>query len=210
MKNKNKLITISLISLIFGILIIIIALIINNKTRLEIEFSNLVTTDNSFKIDYKNISNQNIKNKKIILFLENNNKKLIMNVIIDIENLKPNETKTYEYTQDSNFKEIPKYYYYKDYDSKIVIIENINLDTKISNILKENAKVVIENKYQLDSFTNTKLTVVDIEKKLNKEISIFHDKKYGCSLTDSYVLITKNNNIYYYETYIECDIFKKE
>lgn len=211
MKNKKILTIISLVCFLLGVVIIVFALTKkNSNTRLEIEFSNLVTTDNTFTIDYKNISNKDIENKKIILFLENNDKKLIMTVEVDIDSLKINETKTYEYNQDSPFKEIPKYYYYKDYDSKIEIIENINLDTKLTNILKENAKIVTENKYQLDTFTDAKLTVVDLEKELNKEITIFHDKSYGCSLTNSYVLVTKQNNNYNYETYIECNIFKEE
>lgn len=211
MKNKKILTIISLICFLLGVVIIVFALTKkDSNTRLEIEFSNLVTTDNTFTIDYKNISNKDIENKKIILFLENNDKKLIMTVEVDIDSLKINETKTYEYSQDSPFKEIPKYYYYKDYDSKIEIIENINLDTKLTNILKENAKIVTENKFQLDTFTDTKLTVVDLERELNKEITIFHDKSYGCSLTNSYVLVTKQNNNYNYETYIECDIFKEE
>lgn len=212
MKNKKILLIISIICLIIGIAIILVALNMNNNsnTKLKINFSNLVTTDNSLTIDCKNISNEVIKNKKIILFLENDKSKVIMTLVIDIDSLNIGETKTYEYEQASPFKEIPKKYYYKDYDSKIEMVENINLDAKLTNLLKENATLVVEKKYQLETFTDTKLTVLDIEKELNKEISVFHNKNYGCSLDNSYVLITKKNNNFNYETYIECKIFFEE
>lgn len=211
MKNKKILTIISLICFLLGIAIIIVVLTKKvGNAGLEIKLSNLATTDSSLKIDYTNISNNIIKDKKIILFFENENKELIMTTILQIDNLSVNETKTYEYSQSSNFKEIPKFYYYKEYDSKIEMIENINLDTEISNILSENAKILAESKYQLDTFTDTKLTMADIEKELNKEIPAFHDKNYNCSLTNSYVLITKKNNNFYFETYIDCGIFKND
>lgn len=207
MKNK-KILIIVIILFILGIILILIPL--NSKTRLEIKLSNLVITDNSLTIDYTNVSNKVIKNKKIMLFFQNDKKELIMSTILEIDNLNINETKTYEYIQDSSFKEIPKYYYLKEYKNNMEIIENINLNTKMGKMLKESAKEVIEKKYTLETFTNTTLTVNDIEKYLNKEISIFHKKEYNCSLDNSYVLVKKINNNYNYETYIECEIFKEE
>lgn len=207
MKNK-KILIIVIILFILGIILILIPL--NSKTRLEIKLSNLVITDNSLTIDYTNVSNKVIKNKKFMLFFQNDKKELIMSTILEIDNLNINETKTYEYIQDSSFKEIPKYYYLKEYKNNMEIIENINLNTKMGKMLKESAKEVIEKKYTLETFTNTTLTVNDIEKYLNKEISIFHKKEYNCSLDNSYVLVKKINNNYNYETYIECEIFKEE
>ena len=90
------------------------------------------------------------------------------------------------------------------------MLDNVNLNTKMGKMLKESAKEVIEKKYTLETFTNTTLTVNDIEKYLNKEISIFHKKEYNCSLDNSYVMVKKINNNYNYETYIECEIFKEE
>ncbi len=208
MKNKKILMIVAIILFILGIILILIPLI--SKTRLEIKFSNLVITDNSLTIDYTNISGKTLKNKKIVLFFENAKKEVIMTTIVEIDNLNINETKTYEYIQDSNFKEIPKSYYYKDYNSNIKMIDNVNLNTKMGKILQESAKEVIEKNYILETFTNTTLTVNDIEKSLNKEISIFHIKEYNCSLENSYVLVKKINNNYNYETYIECEIFKEE
>lgn len=207
MKNK-KILIIVIILFILGIILILIPL--NSKTKLEIKLSNLVITDNSLTINYTNVSNKVIKNKKFMLFFQNDKKELIMSTILEIDNLNINETKTYEYIQDSSFKEIPKYYYLKEYKNNMEIIENINLNTKMGKMLKESAKEVIEKKYTLETFTNTTLTVNDIEKYLNKEISIFHKKEYNCSLDNSYVLVKKINNNYNYETYIECEIFKEE
>lgn len=207
MKNK-KILIIVIMLFILGIILILIPLI--SKTRLEIKLSNLVITDNSLTIDYTNISGKTLKNKKIVLFFENAKKEIIMTTIVEIDNLSVNETKTYEYIQDSSFKEIPKSYYYKDYNANIKMLDNVNLNTKMGKMLKESAKEVIEKKYTLETFTNTTLTVNDIEKYLNKEISIFHKKEYNCSLDNSYVLVKKINNNYNYETYIECEIFKEE
>lgn len=208
MKNKKILMIVAIMLFILGIILILIPL--NSKIRLEIKLSNLVITDNSLTIDYTNVSNKVIKNKKFMLFFQNDKKELIMSTILEIDNLNINETKTYEYIQDSSFKEIPKYYYLKEYKNNMEIIENINLNTKMGKMLKESAKEVIEKKYTLETFTNTTLTVNDIEKYLNKEISIFHKKEYNCSLDNSYVLVKKINNNYNYETYIECEIFKEE
>lgn len=208
MKNKKILMIVAIILFILGIILILMPL--NSKTRLEIKLSNLVITDNSLTIDYTNISGKTLKNKKIVLFFENVKKEVIMTTIVEIDNLSVNETKTYEYIQDSNFKEIPKSYYYKDYNSNIKMIDNVNLNTKMGKMLQESAKEVIEKNYILETFTNTTLTVNDIEKSLNKEISIFHIKEYNCSLENSYVLVKKINNNYNYETYIECEIFKEE
>lgn len=208
MKNKKVLKIVAIILFILGIILILMSL--NSKTRLEIKLSNLVITDNSLTIDYTNVSNKVIKNKKFMLFFQNDKKELIMSTILEIDNLNINETKTYEYIQDSSFKEIPKYYYLKEYKNNMEIIENINLNTKMGKILQEKAKEVIEKKYTLETFTNTTLTINDIEKSLNKEISIFHIKEYNCSLENSYVLVKKINNNYNYETYIECEIFKEE
>lgn len=208
MKNKKILMIVAIILFILGIILILMPL--NSKTRLEIKLSNLVITDNSLTIDYTNISNGIIKNKKFMLFFQNDKKELIMSTILEIDNLNINETKTYEYSQDSSFKEIPKYYYLKEYKNDMKIIENINLNTKMGKMLQESAKKVIEKNYILETFTNTTLTVNDIEKSLNKEISIFHIKEYNCSLENSYVLVKKINNNYNYETYIECEIFKEE
>lgn len=208
MKNKKILMIVAIMLFILGIILILIPL--NSKIRLEIKLSNLVITDNSLTIDYTNVSNKVIKNKKFMLFFQNDKKELIMSTILEIDNLNINETKTYEYIQDSSFKEIPKYYYLKEYKNNMEIIENINLNTKMGKMLKESAKEIIEKKYTLETFTNTTLTVNDIEKYLNKEISIFHKKEYNCSLDNSYVLVKKINNNYNYETYIECEIFKEE
>ena len=208
MKNKKVLKIVAIILFILGIIILLLSLI--NKTGLKVKLSNLVITDNSLTIDYTNVSNKVIKNKKFMLFFQNDKKELIMSTILEIDNLNINETKTYEYIQDSSFKEIPKYYYLKEYKNNMEIIENINLNTKMGKMLKESAKEVIEKKYTLETFTNTTLTVNDIEKYLNKEISIFHKKEYNCSLDNSYVLVKKINNNYNYETYIECEIFKEE
>ena len=207
MKNK-KILIIVIILFILGIILILIPLI--NKTGLKVKLSNLVITDNSLTIDYTNVSNKVIKNKKFMLFFQNDKKELIMSTILEIDNLNINETKTYEYIQDSSFKEIPKYYYLKEYKNDMEIIENINLNTKMGKILQEKAKEVIEKTYYLETFTNTTLTINDIEKKLNEEIYIFHKKEYNCSLDNSYVLVKKINNNYNYETYIECEIFKEE
>ena len=208
MKNKKVLKIVAIILFILGIIILLLSLI--NKTGLKVKLSNLVITDNSLTIDYTNVSNKVIKNKKFMLFFQNDKKELIMSTILEIDNLNINETKTYEYIQDSSFKEITKYYYLKEYKNNMEIIENINLNTKMGKMLKESAKEVIEKKYTLETFTNTTLTVNDIEKYLNKEISIFHKKEYNCSLDNSYVLVKKINNNYNYETYIECEIFKEE
>ena len=145
MKNKKILTIIAIILFILGIILILIPLI--SKTRLEIKLSNLVTTDNSLTIDYTNISGKTLKNKKIVLFFENAKKEVIMTTIVEIDNLGVNETKTYEYNQDSNFKEIPKSYYYKDYNSNIKMVDNVNLDAKMTRLLQESAKEVIEKNY---------------------------------------------------------------
>lgn len=208
MKNKKVLKIVAIILFILGIIILLLSLI--NKTGLKVKLSNLVITDNSLTIDYTNVSNKVIKNKKFMLFFQNDKKELIMSTILEIDNLNINETKTYEYIQDSSFKEIPKYYYLKEYKNDMEIIENINLNTKMGKILQEKAKEVIEKTYYLETFTNTTLTINDIEKKLNEEIDIFHKKEYNCSLDNSYVLVKKINNNYNYETYIECEIFKEE
>ena len=162
MKNK-KILIIVIILFILGIILILIPLI--NKTGLKVKLSNLVITDNSLTIDYTNVSNKVIKNKKFMLFFQNDKKELIMSTILEIDNLNINETKTYEYIQDSSFKEIPKYYYLKEYKNDMEIIENINLNTKMGKILQEKAKEVIEKTYYLETFTNTTLTINDIEKK---------------------------------------------
>ena len=126
MKNK-KILIIVIILFILGIILILIPLI--NKTGLKVKLSNLVITDNSLTIDYTNVSNKVIKNKKFMLFFQNDKKELIMSTILEIDNLNINEAKTYEYIQDSSFKEIPKYYYLKEYKNDMEIIENINLNT---------------------------------------------------------------------------------
>ena len=208
MKNKKILTIIAIILFILGIILILIPLI--SKTRLEIKLSNLVTTDNSLTIDYTNISGKTLKNKKIVLFFENAKKKVIMTTIVEIDNLGVNETKTYEYNQDSNFKEIPKSYYYKDYNSNIKMVDNVNLDAKMTILLQESAKEVIEKNYILETFTDTTLTVNDIEKYLNKKLTIFHEKEYGCSLDESYVVVSKNYDTYNYVTYINCKIFSSD
>ncbi len=208
MKNKKILTIIAIILFILGIILILIPLI--SKTRLEIKLSNLVTTDNSLTIDYTNISGKTLKNKKIVLFFENTKKEVIMTTIVEIDNLGVNETKTYEYNQDSNFKEIPKSYYYKDYNSNIKMVDNVNLDAKMTRLLQESAKEVIEKNYISETFTDTTLTVNDIEKYLNKKLTIFHEKEYGCSLDESYVVVSKNYDTYNYVTYINCKIFSSD
>lgn len=208
MKNKKILTIIAIILFILGIILILIPLI--SKTRLEIKLSNLVTTDNSLTIDYTNISGKTLKNKKIVLFFENAKKEVIMTTIVEIDNLGVNETKTYEYNQDSNFKEIPKSYYYKDYNSNIKMVDNVNLDAKMTRLLQESAKEVIEKNYISETFTDTTLTVNDIEKYLNKKLTIFHEKEYGCSLDESYVVVSKNYDTYNYVTYINCKIFSSD
>lgn len=208
MKNKKILTIIAIILFILGIILILIPLI--SKTRLEIKLSNLVTTDNSLTIDYTNISGKTLKNKKIVLFFENAKKEVIMTTIVEIDNLGVNETKTYEYNQDSNFKEIPKSYYYKDYNFNIKMVDNVNLDAKMTRLLQESAKEVIEKNYISETFTDTTLTVNDIEKYLNKKLTIFHEKEYGCSLDESYVVVSKNYDTYNYVTYINCKIFSSD
>lgn len=208
MKNKKILTIIAIILFILGIILILIPLI--SKTRLEIKLSNLVTTDNSLTIDYTNISGKTLKNKKIVLFFENAKKEVIMTTIVEIDNLGVNETKTYEYNQDSNFKEIPKSYYYKDYNSNIKMVDNVNLDAKMTRLLQESAKEVIEKNYISETFTDTTLTVNDIEKYLNKKLTIFHEKEYSCSLDESYVVVSKNYDTYNYVTYINCKIFSSD
>ena len=208
MKNKKILTIIAIILFILGIILILIPLI--SKTRLEIKLSNLVTTDNSLTIDYTNISGKTLKNKKIVLFFENAKKEVIMTTIVEIDNLGVNETKTYEYNPDSNFKEIPKSYYYKDYNSNIKMVDNVNLDAKMTRLLQESAKEVIEKNYISETFTDTTLTVNDIEKYLNKKLTIFHEKEYGCSLDESYVVVSKNYDTYNYVTYINCKIFSSD
>ena len=111
---KKKLIIATVLVLI-GIFFIIFGLLKKDEENISnLEFTNLqVTSSNSFTVDVLNISNKNIQNEKVNLYLLDNDKNVIMVVTLEIESLNSNEKKTIEYSQESIFATTPVDFYVK-------------------------------------------------------------------------------------------------
>ena len=210
---NNKKIIIGIIFLIVGILIIITAFLFKNKDQnfANLKFTNLQIIDgNSFTIDVTNLSKDKILNQQVMLYLEDEEKNLIMTTPLEIEKLDSQETLTLNYYQEDLFNKKPTSFYVKEYTGKEEIIKNISLESIFSNLLKEKAKMIIEENFTLENFTSLTLTANDMEKKYQKDLGDFKNKQYNCSLNDSFVEITLVNNNYSYVAYLDCEIFQNQ
>lgn len=206
--KKKKLIIASIV-LFIGIILITSSKFLSNNNTLDLKISEIIaTSNNSLTFNITNETKKNIDEKKVMIYLTDNNGKLIMSFPFDITNLESGKTKTEEYYQEFLFDKIPSKGYIKEYiEGSNEIVENVELNSIIGNLLKEKAIEVIEKNFNTKKDLNLKLTAKDIEEKYNIDLGDFKNKKYDCSLTNSFVEISITDYKRNYVPYIECNIF---
>lgn len=205
---KKKLIIATVLVLI-GIFFIIFGLLKKDEENISnLEFTNLqVTSSNSFTVDVLNISNKNIQNEKVNLYLLDNDKNVIMVVTLEIESLNSNEKKTIEYSQESIFATTPVDFYVKKYTDENEEIENISLESELSAFLEDLVREVVEENFANESTLDMTITAEDLENNYNKNIDKLKEAEYDCSLTDTFVEVKFINGSYTYTTYLNCNLF---
>lgn len=207
---KNKKIFLSSIILVIGVVLILFAFLFKNSQKTKEHINNLsfrnleVTSNNSFTIEVTNNSNKKIDYQKVMLYLQDENKKVIMSTPFEIENLGSKKTKKMEYYQENNFRVNPVSAYAKKYNENELIIENVSLDSKLADILKNTAKSIVEENFANLNSLNLTITALEMENKYKKDLGEFKKENYACSLTESFVVIEMENHNYQYTTYISC------